>query len=152
MDDIIARGAEDRRCRSVPTMVAGSPLHRTGGWHPWGERRRRGGGGGGGLPIVNVSAFETALSGFAAVTCAVPGDAISAAGIPAVSCVEFMNVVVRLAPFQRTTEPLTKLLPVVVSVKPGPPAVGLLGDSAVRVGGGGGGVDAEPILNTTSTQ
>jgi len=31
MDDIIARGAEDRVAVTVPTMVAGSPLHRTGG-------------------------------------------------------------------------------------------------------------------------
>ena len=40
----------------------------------------------------------------------------------------------RFAPFQLTTEPFTKLLPFTVSVKVGPPAAALLGESVVNVG------------------
>ena len=42
--------------------------------------------------------------------------ATSAAAIAAVSWVALTKVVVRAAPFQRTLEPLTKLVPVTVSV------------------------------------
>ena len=43
---------------------------------------------------------------------AVPAAAISLAGIAAVSSVAETNVIVRSAPPQRTTEPLTKSVPV----------------------------------------
>ena len=72
--------------------------------------------------IVKVRALDTAPPGFRTVTEALPATAISAAGIAAVSWVALTKVVVRFAPFQRTTEPLTKLLPFTVSVKAGPPA------------------------------
>jgi hypothetical protein len=56
--------------------------------------------------------------GLNTVTRAVPAVAMSAAGIAAVNRVDEIYVVVRFAPFQRTTEPLTKPLPVTVSVNP----------------------------------
>ena len=87
--------------------------------------------------IVKVRALETAPPGFCTVTEALPAAAISAAVIAAVSWVALTKVVVRFAPFQRTTEPLTKLLPFTVSVKAGPPAAALLGESEVNVGAAG---------------
>ena len=44
------------------------------------------------------------------------------------------KLVVRAAPFHRTDAPDTKLLPLTVSVKAGPPAVALLGESELSVG------------------
>ncbi len=70
------------------------------------------------------------------VTCVVPAVAMSVAGIAAVSCVEETNVVVRFAPFQRTTEALTKLLPFTVNVKAAPPAVAEVGLMPVVAGTG----------------
>jgi len=49
---------------------------------------------------------------------AVPAEAISEAGIVAVSCVELTNVVVRAEPFQSTTEPVTKFVPFTVRTNP----------------------------------
>ena len=69
-------------------------------------------------------------------TAAVPTGAISAAEMPAVSCVVLTNVVVRLAPFQRTVEPLTNPVPFTVSVKPDPPAFVEDGDNVVTRGAG----------------
>ena len=46
------------------------------------------------------------------------------------------NVVVRLLPFQRTTEELTNFFPVAVSVNAAPPAVALLGERELSVGEG----------------
>jgi hypothetical protein len=60
--------------------------------------------------------------GLNTVTVAVPAVTISAAVIAAVNWVDDTYVVVRLAPFHCTTEPLTKLLPLTVSVKAAPPA------------------------------
>ena len=62
-------------------------------------------------------------AGLNTVTVAVPAVTMSAAVIAAVSCVEDTYAVVRLDPFHRTREPLTKLLPLTVSVKAAPPAV-----------------------------
>jgi hypothetical protein len=66
----------------------------------------------------------------------VPGEAMSDAGIVAVSCVLLTKVVVRLAPLTRTTEAETKLLPVTVNVNPGLPAVALVGEILANDGGG----------------
>ena len=46
------------------------------------------------------------------------------------------NVVVRLLPFHRTTEPEIKFVPFTVRVKPAPPADALLGATPLRVGTG----------------
>ena len=54
----------------------------------------------------------------------------------ACSCVALTNVVLRDAPFQRTTDEATKPVPVTVSVKAEAPAGTLAGDSEVTVGGG----------------
>src|SRR5207249_3071331 len=70
------------------------------------------------------------------VTLAMAATARSVAGIAAVSWVALTNVVVRVAPFHLTVLPLTKLLPVTVSVKAAPPVVALAGDSVVNVGVG----------------
>src|SRR5919201_621245 len=93
-------------------------------------------GGCGGALTVNVSAFDAMPSGLATVTDGVPAVAISVFGIAAVSWVALPNVVVRFAPFQRTTAPFTKFVPFTVSVNPGPPAVAVFGDSDVSVGAG----------------
>jgi len=49
---------------------------------------------------------------------AVPAEAISEAGMLAVSCVELTNVVTRAELFQPTTEPFTKFVPFTVRVNP----------------------------------
>jgi hypothetical protein len=55
------------------------------------------------------------------VTCAVPGVAISLAGIVALSWLAETEVVVRSAPFQRTMEPSTRFVPLTSSVNAPPP-------------------------------
>src|SRR5205823_3111959 len=93
---------------------------------------------GAGLFTVNVCAAEVPPpgAGVMTVTEAVAVAAMSAAGIAAVSCVALTKVVVRAAPFHCTLAPLTKPLPVSVSVKPAPPTIALAGDSDVSVGAG----------------
>ncbi len=59
---------------------------------------------------------------------------MSAARIAAVNWIEETNVVVRSDPFQRTTEPVTKLLPLTVRVKAVPPALAVAGFRLVMVG------------------
>jgi len=56
--------------------------------------------------------------------------------IDACSCAEFTNVVVRLAPFQFTTDPLTNPLPFTFSMKEVPPAVADEGDNEEMEGAG----------------
>src|SRR5207302_1878432 len=58
----------------------------------------------------------------------------SVAGITAVNCVGETYVVARSAPFHRTTEVLTKFVPVTVSVNCDPPAVADGGLRLVVVG------------------
>src|SRR2546430_3172566 len=65
---------------------------------------------------------------------------MSEAEIAAWSWVALPNVVVRAAPFQRTTDEPMKLLPVTVSVNAAPPATAVLGDREVSVGLGFGAV------------
>ena len=67
---------------------------------------------------------------------ALPGVAMSEAGICARSCVALRKVVVRFTPFQRIVDPLTNPLPDTVSVNPGPPPLADAGDSAVNDGTG----------------
>src|SRR2546422_1020127 len=63
-----------------------------------------------GALTVNVRAVEVPPpgAGLNTVTEAVPGVARSVAEMAAVSCVALTNVVVRAAPFQRTSEAATK--------------------------------------------
>ena len=88
----------------------------------------------GGLVTVKATAFEAAPPGFATVICAVSAAATSVAGMAAVSWVALTNVVDRGLPFHFTVAPLTKLVPVTVSVNAGLPACALFGESAVMVG------------------
>jgi hypothetical protein len=92
----------------------------------------------GGLLIVKVSALEVPPPGGGenTVTCAVPATAMSEAGIAAVNLVAETNVVARSSPFQRTTELVTNLLPLTVSVNAAPPAVREEGLRLVVVGTG----------------
>src|SRR5206468_457004 len=91
---------------------------------------------GAGLLIEKVCAPEVPPpgAGVTTVTEAVPALAMSAAVIAAVSCVALTKVVVRAAPFHCTVLPVTKPVPVAVSVKAAPPAVALVGDTEVSVG------------------
>ena len=67
---------------------------------------------------------------------AVPAVVISAAGTVAVNCVELPKLVDRSTPFHLTTEPLMKLLPVIVIVKAADPATALFGEIVMAVGTG----------------
>src|SRR3989454_551024 len=90
------------------------------------------------LLIESVCAAEVPPPGVDVITVieAVPVVAMSAAVIAAVSWVALTKVVVRAAPFHCTVLPLTKPVPVAVSVNPAPPAVALVGDTHVSVGAG----------------
>ncbi len=87
---------------------------------------------------MKVWAFEVPPPGVGlnTVTWAVPAVAMSAAVIAAVNWVEETKVVVRFDPFQRTTDLATKLLPLTVSVKAGPPAAAEEGLRLLVVGAG----------------
>jgi hypothetical protein len=84
---------------------------------------------------ADVIAKDTALEipppgpGLVTVTLAAPGSLISPALMAAVSWDALTNVVLRLAPAKRTVAPATKLDPLMVSVKSGPPATA---DSGLR--------------------
>jgi hypothetical protein len=94
--------------------------------------------------IVNGKAFDTDAPGFRTVTWTVPAVAMSAAGTAADSWVLLTKVVVRFAPFQRTVAPDRKSVPFTFSVKAGPPALALFGESAVSVAGAGAGGGGAP--------
>ena len=84
--------------------------------------------------MVNVRAFDVLPPGFATVTLAVPGEAMSLARIDAVSWDAPTNVVVRFEPFHLTVELETKFIPSTVKVKAGPPAGTALGFRLVSTG------------------
>lgn len=116
-----------------------------------------GGGGGGGEPpppvIVKAKAPEGVPPGLATETCAVPPAAMSEAGIAALTCVLLKKLVERADPFQSTVAPEAKPVPLTHSVKPGPPAAALVGESdcstgAGPEGGGGGGGGGEALALT----
>ena len=73
-------------------------------------------------------------AGLKTATSAVPTAAKSAASIVAVSCVVLTRVVARVAPFQRTVAPETKLPPVTVKTTLAEPAVADIGEMLVIVG------------------
>lgn len=88
--------------------------------------------------MVKVRALEKPPpgAGLNTVTGSFPATAMSSAGIAALSRVADTKVVTRADPFQRTTEPAMKLVPLTVSVKAAPPAVREVGLIVVRVGTG----------------
>ena len=75
-------------------------------------------------------------AGLVTVTDSVPVEAMLAAGMAAVNCVEFTNVVVGAAPPKLTIEAATKLVPLIVSVKAAPPPTVVFGEIVVIVGVG----------------
>ncbi len=93
---------------------------------------------GNGFVMVKVAVLDVPPpgAGLKTVTFAVPAVATSLAGIAAVSTVLETNPVVRSLPFQRTTEPLTKFVPVMVRVNPPLPATVVDGLIVVIVGAG----------------
>ena len=88
--------------------------------------------------IVNGRAVEVPPPGAAVntVTWAVDDVTRSLAGMVAVSRVPLTKVVVRSAPFHRTTDEPDRLLPLTVSMNAAPPAAPLLGERAPSVGAG----------------
>jgi hypothetical protein len=88
--------------------------------------------------IENVTAFDVPPpgAGLTTVTLAVLIAAMSLAGIAAVTWVSLTKLVVRSAPFQRTTEFETKPVPFTMRVKAGPPTPVKFGLSVVIVGTG----------------
>ena len=86
--------------------------------------------------IVKVIAFEVPppAPGLVTDTVSVPLEAMEAAGMAAVNCVEFTNVVAGAAPPKLTIEPATKFVPLKVSVKAAPPAKAEFGTIAFTVG------------------
>ena len=93
---------------------------------------------GDGLVMVNVAAPDSPPpgAGLKTVTFAVPAVTISLAGMAASNRVLETKVVRRSLPFQRTTEPLTKFVPVMVRVNPPLPATAVAGLMVVIVGAG----------------
>jgi hypothetical protein len=61
---------------------------------------------------------------------------MSLAGMAAVNCALLTKVVARDAPFQFTTEPETKPVPLAVSVNAAPPATAVAGETEARTGTG----------------
>src|SRR5258708_4686510 len=87
-------------------------------------------------PGAGLVTVKASGAGVATVTGAIAAVARSEAGMAAVSWVALTKVVVRAAPFQRTPEALTKLLPFTVSVNAAPPTLALEGESDVSDGAG----------------
>jgi hypothetical protein len=85
---------------------------------------------------VSVTALDIVPSGLRTVMLAVPGVAIIADVTPPSSDDVVLNVVVRLVPLNRTTDPDTKPEPVTVNENPGPPEVTEFGLHNVITGGG----------------
>jgi hypothetical protein len=75
-------------------------------------------------------------AGLVTVTAGVPVEAMLAAGMAAVNCVELTNVVAGADPPKLTIEPAAKLPPLIVSVKAAPPAIALFGEIVVIAGVG----------------
>ena len=90
-----------------------------------------------GMTMVRSTAFDRPPpgAGLKTVICAVPAAGRSLAGMAAVNCVVLTNVVGRSLPFQRTTDPWLKPLPVTVSVRAAPVGA-VAGDSVLTAGTG----------------
>jgi hypothetical protein len=87
---------------------------------------------------VNVTLFEAMPpgGGFSTDTVNEPEACTSVAGMAAVSVCALTKVVVRFAPLNRTIAPLTKLLPLTVSVNAPLPTSRTVGAMLVTVGTG----------------
>ena len=87
---------------------------------------------------VKFTALEVPLpgAGLVTVTAIVPVEAMLAAAMAAVNCVELTNVVAGAVPPKLTIEAATKFVPLIVSVKAAPPGTALFGEIAVIVGVG----------------
>jgi hypothetical protein len=88
--------------------------------------------------MVKLIALEVPPPGAGLVTVAagVPVEAMLAAGMAAVNCVELTKVVAGVDPPKLTVEAATKFAPLIVSVKAAPPATVLVGEIVVIVGVG----------------
>jgi hypothetical protein len=75
-------------------------------------------------------------AGLVTVTAVVPVEAMVAAAMAAVNCVELTNVVASADPPKLTIEAATKFVPLIVNVKAAPPATLMFGEIVVIVGGG----------------
>src|SRR6516225_8531349 len=86
--------------------------------------------------MVKFTAFDVppAGAGLVTVTGTVPAEAMAAAGMAAVNCVEVTTVVAGVVPPKLTTEAATKFVPLTISVKPALPAVALIGEIVAIVG------------------
>jgi hypothetical protein len=101
----------------TPNRNAGSPATALDGANEFGGGAIVGTGKEPGAASVKVEELEVTEE-LETVTFAVPGKAVSAAEIVAVSCVALTNAVGRGDPFQLTTSPFTKFVPVTVKVRP----------------------------------
>ncbi len=86
--------------------------------------------------MVKVDVFELPPpgAGLVTVTAGVPVEAMLAAGMAAVNCVELTKVVAGADPPKLTVEFATKFVPTIVSVKAPPPGTVQLGEIVVIVG------------------
>src|SRR5208283_1299535 len=79
-------------------------------------------------------------AGLVTVTAGVPVEAMLAAGMAAVNCMELTKVVAGADPPKLTVEAATKFVPLIVRVKAAPPATVLSGEIVVMVG-----VELDPL-------
>ena len=91
-------------------------------------------------PLVMVKLIASEVpppgAGLVTVTAGVPVEAMLAAGMAAVNCVELTKVVAVADPPKLTIEAATKFVPLIVSVKAALPATVLFGEIVVIVGVG----------------
>jgi hypothetical protein len=91
------------------------------------------------LPIPDIMPMSEVLTmpgvlGLVTVTGIVPAVAMADAGIVAINWFGVKKVVVSCTPLKFTVAPDAKLLPLIVSVIPGPPACALSGESSTMAG------------------
>lgn len=88
------------------------------------------------MVTVKFIAFEVPPpgAGLVTVTADVPVETMLEAGMAAVNCVEFTNVVAGADPPKLTIEAATKLVPLIVIVKAAPPATEVFGEIEVIAG------------------
>src|SRR6516164_5935437 len=88
--------------------------------------------------MVKFTAFDVppAGAGLVTVTGTVPAEAMAAAGMAAVNCVELRTVVAGVVPPKLTSEAATKFVPLTLRVKDGPPGTALPGEIVVIAGTG----------------